>query len=107
MAAYLIARVTIHDQTAYRRYAQDVPQICGRFGGRFIARGGRLDSLEGDAFDGRVAVIEFPDMPSARAFWESTEYQTLRKIRLPVSDAQLMIVEGVDSQPTSPEAALE
>jgi uncharacterized protein (DUF1330 family) len=72
--AYWVARVKVHDPVSYGRYAEQVPEIVAKFGGRFLARGGRFNVLEGtDKFD-RFVVVEFPSFEQAQACHDSAEY---------------------------------
>src|SRR5262245_29076191 len=47
MTAYLIALETIHDEAMFAEYRKQVVATVEAFGGRFIARGGKLTVLEG------------------------------------------------------------
>ena len=44
----------------------------------------------------RNVVIEFPDYASALACYRSPEYQANIKVRLPHSEADILIIEGYD-----------
>jgi uncharacterized protein (DUF1330 family) len=96
MAAYLIAQVTIHDPEVYRSYTARSPEIIAKHGGRILARGGATEVLEGSADNRRVVIVEFPSMEAARAFYHSAEYQQAKSIRAPASQAQFVIVQGVE-----------
>jgi uncharacterized protein (DUF1330 family) len=95
MPAYLIAQVEIRDPSAYTHYTARTPAIIAQYGGRILVRGGPIEPLEGEACVRRVVVIEFASMQAARAFYHSPEYQAAKRIRTPVSDAQLFLVQGV------------
>jgi hypothetical protein len=45
MPAYVFANIRVHDSMSYEHYKQIVPGTIERFGGRYLARGGRVDSL--------------------------------------------------------------
>lgn len=96
MAAYLIAQVDVQDVDIYKRYAARTPEIVAKHGGRILARGGATETLEGHAGERRVIVIEFPTMKAARRFYDSPEYQEARRIRTPISEAQILVVQGVE-----------
>ncbi len=96
MAAYLIAQVTVHDPEVYRGYTARSPEIIAKHGGRFLVRGGSTEVLEGGADNRRVVIVEFPSMEAARAFYNSAEYQQAKAIRAPASEAQFLIVQGID-----------
>lgn len=92
--AYIIANITVRDPEGYKEYIRLDTPVIESFGGRFIIRGGRSEVLEGSAFE-RTAVIEFPDYASARAMYDSLEYQRAADIRRATAEAVLILVEGV------------
>jgi uncharacterized protein (DUF1330 family) len=95
MLAYLIAQVRVDDPDSYKQYAVRSPAIIAKYGGRILARGGALEILEGTSLRQRVVIIEFPSMDAARNFYYSPEYQEAKQLRMPGSDAQFLIVEGI------------
>ena len=68
MAAYVIARVNVHDFETYKGYAAKSGPAVEAFGGRFLARGGEIDTLEGEEITERLVIVEFKDMATARAW---------------------------------------
>jgi uncharacterized protein (DUF1330 family) len=96
MAAYLIAQVQIKDMEIYKQYSARSSGIIAKHGGRILARGGATDILEGDAHPRRMVIIEFPTMEAARGFYDSPEYQEAKKIRMPISEGQFIVVQGVE-----------
>jgi uncharacterized protein (DUF1330 family) len=96
MPAYLIYRANIHDMDAYRTdYMSQTPAILEAYGGKFIARGGTLETLEGDPEDRRVVLIKFPSMEAAQAFYNSEEYNRARAARADIADAQMILLDGL------------
>src|SRR5215468_2717160 len=95
MAAYLIADVSVNDPERYPDYARLVPDTLEPFGGRFIARGGTVDPLEGGWQPSRLVIIEFPSLEQARAWYDSAEYAPAKELRQRYSDGRLIIVDGV------------
>ena len=93
--AYLIARIDVTDPERYAQYAAVTPGIAARFGGRFIARGGRYEAKEGPA-RARNAIIEFPDYASALGFYDDPEYRAALPHALAGSTREVVIVEGVE-----------
>ena len=59
MAAYLIVNVEVTDPIGYQEYVKTVPPTLAAYGGRYLVRGGRAESLEGSYVPKRVVVIEF------------------------------------------------
>ena len=97
MPAYVIANVRVHDPELYREYASRTLEVVGRFGGRFVVRGGAVDVREGDWSPERLVVLEFADADAARAWYESPDYQELLAIRERAATSQVVIAEGVAS----------
>ncbi len=94
MAAYVIADVTVKDPVRYAEYRRLVPASIEKYGGRFIARGGAIDVLEGTWHPTRLVILEFPSAEQARAWWESPEYAEAKAIRQATSEGTLLIVDG-------------
>ena len=49
MPAYIIGEIEITDPETYKRYTAQTPAVIGKFGGRFIVRGGNGEAVEGAA----------------------------------------------------------
>jgi len=95
MPAYLIADIEVTDPEGYEEYKRRVPAIIAAHGGRYLARGGAVEVLEGTWRPKRNAIIEFADLASFRAFWDSPEYQPLRELRERAAKSNLVVVEGL------------
>jgi uncharacterized protein (DUF1330 family) len=91
--AYWIARVDVNDPEAYKAYITGAAPAFAEYGARFLVRGGRTFAAEGQA-RGRNVVIEFPSYQAALDCYNSPVYQAARAHRLPVSTAEVVIVEG-------------
>jgi uncharacterized protein (DUF1330 family) len=94
MAAYLIAEIEVTDPAAYEDYRKQTPAAIAKHGGKFLVRGGRVESLEGGWAPKRLIVVEFPSMEQALKFYRSPEYTPLIKIREKASKGKLIIVDG-------------
>lgn len=95
MKAYIVVDVDIHDPVAYEDYKKLTPASLQPFGGRFIARGGAVTTLEGDRKPGRIVILEFPSPDAARNWWNSPEYAPAKTLRQSVATTQMLLVEGV------------
>lgn len=95
MSAYLVATGTVKNPEAYQEYRVLAAAAIEQYGGRFIARGGKSEVLEGSFPGPRVVIVEFPSFDRAQEFFHSPEYQAARQKRLAVADLNLIIVEGV------------
>ena len=92
---YWIVRVDIADADRYKAYTTANAGPLARYGARFLVRAGKFENPEG-ASRSRNAVIEFPSYQAAVECWHSAEYQEVLKLRVPVSTADLVIIEGCD-----------
>ena len=92
---YWIVRVDIADPERYKAYIAANAAPFRKFGARFLARAGQLQNVEGN-MRSRNAIIEFPSYQAALDCWHSPEYQEAMKLRLPVSTADLVIIEGYE-----------
>lgn len=94
--AYWVAHVEIADPDPYPLYVEGARAAFERFGARFLARGGATTEMEGAQGRSRHVVIEFPSYQAALDCWNSEAYQAARAHRLPVSEATIVITEGLD-----------
>lgn len=96
MSAYLIARINVTDMEQYKEYMKLSPGAIANHGGKFIARGGGLVTLEGEEETHRVVIVEFPSSEAAQTFYNSDEYQAAIKKREGAAEGQFIVVDGVD-----------
>jgi uncharacterized protein (DUF1330 family) len=94
MSAYLIAEETVHDEAMFGEYRKHVVATLEAFGGRFIARGGKLTVLEGEWQHPRTVIIEFPSRESAEGWYKSADYQKIIGLRLKSTSGNLVILDG-------------
>jgi uncharacterized protein (DUF1330 family) len=104
MAAYMIGEIEVTDPAAYEDYRKQVLAVVQKYGGKFIARGGKTETLEGaaspDSLGGappakRVVVLEFPSFEQAQKWYRSPEYAPLIALRQRASRGRLVLVEGI------------
>ena len=95
MSAYLIVDTQVNNPAEYEEYKKLAKPIAEKYGGTYRARGGELDIRETDLWTpSRIVVIEFPDMDSARAFVDSSEYAPVQPMRRENAKCTLFIVDG-------------
>ncbi|MGF1610170.1 MAG: DUF1330 domain-containing protein [Kiloniellales bacterium] len=94
MAAYWIARVNVSDPDAYAEYAKRATVALQSHGGRILARGGRVESLEGEPY-ARNVVVEFPSFEQALACYNSPAYREAKALQEGAAVRNLCIVEGL------------
>ncbi|MFZ2736801.1 MAG: DUF1330 domain-containing protein [Burkholderiaceae bacterium] len=95
MPAYLIGDVEVLDGKAYEEYRQKVPAVIAAYGGRYLARGGATEVLEGHFNPKRCIILEFPSLEQFKTWWNSPEYQPLKALRERVARSNLVVTEGL------------
>jgi uncharacterized protein (DUF1330 family) len=95
MSAYIVVNVTVNDPKRYEDYKALAPASIEQYGGKYLARGGRCEVLEGAWKPNRLVILEFPSLDKAKAWWSSTEYAKAKSIRQSCSQAELVVVEGL------------
>jgi uncharacterized protein (DUF1330 family) len=91
----VIIETDIHDPEQYERYKAASPAAVAAGGGRFITRGGELAVLEGDWDPARIVVLEFPDLETAKRWYESPGYQEAKRLRDGAAKLRMVAVEGI------------
>src|SRR5689334_1345365 len=95
MPAYIISDVTIHDETNAKDYRERAARSIATHGGKYLARAGAIETLEGGWSPRAIIIVEFPDMERARAWYGSAEYAEALKYRDAALSRGLILVEGV------------
>ena len=95
MPAYVINDMVVTDPVLFEEYKKLSPPTVAQYGGRFLARGGHTDTLEGEWSPKRLVIIEFPSVAQARAWADSPEYAPAKRLRQITTISNLIVVEGV------------
>ena len=95
MTAYVVVDIKVTDPETYQRYIEVAPSTIEHFGGRYIARGGTAEKLEGAWEPNRVVVLEFESVDQAKAWWSSEEYRGPKALRQGASHANMIVVQGL------------
>lgn len=95
MSAYVVVQVDVKDPVRYEDYKRLVPASLEKYGGRFVVRGGRTETLEGTWSPKRFVMVEFPDVERAKAWWTSADYAEAKALRQATSHTEMIVVEGV------------
>ena len=94
MRAYAIVQEDVHDLKTFDEYRKDVIATLEPFRGRFLVRGGKVTTLEGDWMPERTVVIEFPSRADAEGWYHSPAYQKILPLRLKASSSHFFICDG-------------
>jgi len=83
--AYMIVLGEVFDRPAFMEgYAGKLAPLYETYGGHYIAIGGGpgIEVLEGDYSPPSYVVSKWPNAQAARDFWNSPEYDVLRRARI-------------------------
>lgn len=94
MPAYVISEVEVRDRSAMEAYRALAAQTIVQYGGRYLARGGAAEVVEGGPPPKTIIIVEFPSMARAREWYASAEYGEALKLRQTALERRLMFVEG-------------
>lgn len=95
MSAYVIVDIRITDPAGYEEYKKLAPAAIKLYGGRYLARGGTAEALEGKWEVNRLVILEFDNVDRAKAWLESPEYAPARELRHRYARTNMVVVEGV------------
>lgn len=92
---YWVAQVDVHDAEVYDTYRAANAKPFADYGAKFLVRAGQHEVREG-TWASRTVVIEFASYADALACYDSADYQNAKAIRVPVSEGNMIIIEGYD-----------
>jgi uncharacterized protein (DUF1330 family) len=95
MAAYVIVDIEVHDPAGYEEYKKLAPSAVALYGGKYIARGGRTETLEGDWSPSRLVILQFESVEQAKKWLDSDEYREARKMRHATAKSNMVVIEGI------------
>lgn len=95
MTAYVILDIDVHDAVGYEEYKRLAPAAVELYGGKYIARGGKTETLEGDWSPSRLVILQFEDREQAKKWLNSEEYREARSMRHKTANSQVVVIEGV------------
>ena len=96
MNGYVVIDTEVIDQDAFAEFVERIPEAMAANGGRFAARGGRTEVVEGDWSPQRLVIMEFDSYDAARAFIGSAEYRALGELRSRALRSNVVVIEGYD-----------
>jgi uncharacterized protein (DUF1330 family) len=94
MAAYVISDIEIRDPVLVERYRLLAQASIAKYGGRYLARGGAVEPVEGGWTPKHIVIVEFPTMDKAKEWYRSAEYAEALAVRQTALDRRLIFVEG-------------
>ena len=95
MTAYVIVDIDVHDPVGYEEYKKLAPAAVELYGGKYIARGGKTETLEGDWSPSRLVILQFESSEQAKKWLNSEEYLEARKMRHQTANSNMVVIEGL------------
>jgi len=95
MTAYAVLMVRVDNSDTYKEYTSRTPPIVEKYGGKFLVRGGEVDTIEGEQFKDRLVILEFPSKESIHALFSDPEYQAAAEYRKASSEARILAINGI------------
>jgi uncharacterized protein (DUF1330 family) len=95
MAVYSVVNIQITDSARYTEYREKAPATIAHYGGKYLARGGKVNVLEGDWNPQRLVILEFETMERFNEWYNSPEYAPLKQMRHEASVTEFVVVEGL------------
>jgi uncharacterized protein (DUF1330 family) len=95
MPAYIIVDLEITDPVNYEEYKKLAGDTVEKYGGKYVVRGGKCGTLEGDWAPKRIVVLQFENAERAKAWLNSPEYAEPRRMRHRTAKTRMILVEGV------------
>jgi uncharacterized protein (DUF1330 family) len=94
MPTYVVVDISIENPTTYERYKSIAPPSIGIYGGRYLVRGGTMETLEGAWRPQRLVILEFENAERARGWWNSPEYAPAKALRQSCASTDMVLIEG-------------
>ena len=95
MSAYVISDITVKNPEKYEDYKKLAPPTIQTYSGKYLARGGRAEKLEGNWEPDRIVILEFESVAKAKKWIDSPEYREARALRHQNASTNMIVVEGL------------
>lgn len=95
MPAYIVVDIEVHDPVAYEEYKRMAPPSIAQYGGKYIARGGTTEVVEGNWQPKRFVILQFESLARAREWWNSPEYAPAKALRQQSATSRMIFTEGL------------
>ncbi len=95
MPAYVIVDINVQNAEGYSHYKELAPAAVAAYDGKYLARGGKTEVLEGNWSPSRLVILEFPSVDRAKQWLDSVEYSEARALRHKYARSNMVVTEGV------------
>lgn len=103
MSVYLIADIKVTDDGWVPAYATNVHNLVEKHGGKYLARSGNIETLEGADKDSTlIAILEFPTREALDGFASDPDYAPFGQARRAGSVSSFQVIDDTDIAGTIP-----
>lgn len=95
MTAYVIVDINVTDPARYEDYKKLAAPTVEMYGGKYIARGGKTEVLEGDWSPTRLVILQFETAEQAKNWHDSVEYREAKSLRHETALSKMVVIDGV------------
>ena len=95
MPAYVIIDIHVHDPLNFQEYKKKAPPSIAAYGGKYLVRGGTVETLDGTWLPQRIVILEFPSMDRAREWYNCEQYAEAIELRHASATSQFILVDGL------------
>ncbi|MDB9809961.1 DUF1330 domain-containing protein [Planktomarina temperata] len=106
MPAYVVSMMTIKDPETYKQYTSRTPPIVKKYGGKFLTRGEEITCVEGQDYDGRMVILEFPSKADVEAWFADPDYQEAMTFRHAASTMNYLLLQEGGANTNDPDPKL-
>jgi uncharacterized protein (DUF1330 family) len=93
--AYVVTEIEVINQEAQKAYLPKVGEVIKSSGGTYLARGGKIVSLEGGEAPKRATIVVYDSLEKAQASRNSPAWTALSAERNKALKAKSYIIEGL------------
>lgn len=94
MAAFVLIDIDVTEPVGYDEYKKLAPEAVAAYGGKYLARGGKVEVLEGSWTPRRLVILQFDTVDRAKHWLASQEYSAAKQLRHRTASSNMIVVEG-------------
>ncbi len=94
MKAYLQIDLKILDLEGFMEYANRIPELINKHGGRYLVQGVEPMPVQGEAIPERSVLLEFPSKVAAESFLSERAKPDLHEIWQRTTESRILLLEG-------------
>lgn len=93
--AYIVVMGKSYDPGNMKPYVKALPELYKKYQGAYVAMATDVDVLEGEFNYMSILISKWPSVAHAQKFWNSNDYQEVKKLRQGVGDFNVFLVKGL------------